>query len=391
MTDLLQDLRAHPLRSVLTGVSLFIGVLAVVGIVVAGSFARSVAVATAEQQSGRSPSFVASIEFADELTPERLIDLATSLPTTAEVSLEYTGDDTIAVSPWPGDGGLPVTVTRSVVRLVAGDVIGTFRMPITAGRWLSVDEQTVPIEVVVNKASARTLGGPGQIVAISGSGSNRASRGVVVGIVNDGDSEPRAYVKASALAQLAPMILHPTGLALRWHVPGWTNGQVASASSDWAADMALPAPDPPVRVDTVEEFLPVISALQASFGAAALLTLTVAAIGILNVGLASIHERSHELVIRRALGASRSSIFGLVVGSALLLGAVVAALSVGVAVAVVAAFPLFLSPDTPVDAPGFPVIAAIAGVAAALVTAAAGSLAPGLAASRCQPADALRA
>ncbi|MBU4187914.1 MAG: ABC transporter permease [Actinobacteria bacterium] len=390
MIDLLQDLRIHPLRTVLTGVSLFIGVLAVVGIVLAGSVARSVAVATAEQQSGRSPSYLTSIEFGKELTGQRLIELAHSLPTTTRVSMEYTGLEGIAVSPWPGDGGVPVTVTRSAVSIVAGDMLGTLRMPITSGRWLSADEQTAPIEVVVNKASARTIGGQGRVVAISGTGSTRVSPGVVVGIVNDGDSEPRIYVKATALAHLAPTIARPSGIVLRWHVPGWTSSQVASASSDWAADMRLPPPDSPVRVDTVDEFLPVISTLQVSFGAAAVLALAVAAIGILNVGLASISERSRELVIRRALGASRASIFALVVGSSMLLAVAVAIISVVVAAAVVAAFPMFLPPDTPIDSPVFPVMAVVVGTSAALLTALLGALAPGLAASRSQPGNALR-
>ncbi len=296
----------------------------------------------------------------------------------------------LSAARWPQQGG-PVADSIVDVRVVAGDVPGMFRLPLVSGRWLSDDAQTAPLEAVVNEAAASEIGTAGQRIAVVGPGSARALPVQVVGVVNDARPHPQVYLKAGPAARNAPQWVSVTGLTLRWHAAGLTLAQVADASRDFAADRSLPSPSEPQRVDTVDDLLPVIGSLQAGFALAAVLTLTVAALGLLNVGLASLHERSRELVIRRALGASRASVVRLVLGSTLLLSLLVAAAAITVGALVVAAYGWSIPANSPVDPPVFPWQAGLAGAAAAVVTALAGSLVPAIAAGRVQPADALRA
>ena len=87
-----------------------------------------------------------------------------------------------------------------------------------------------------------------------------------------------------------------------------------------------------MRVDRVGELRDSLSFMQAVFSAVAAAALLVSALGLLNIGLASIAERSRELVVRRALGAQRRHLFVQVMGSSLLLAVIVTVVAVGLVV-----------------------------------------------------------
>lgn len=387
-----KDLRLNPLRSSLTALSLFIGILSIVIIVVGGAIARDYLVAVAEQRDGRLPTEAIGIVVDPATDVNGVRRLVDDLPQSSRraVSAKLDLAEPLDVAPIP-PAGQPVVPGGVQAMLVAGDLPGVRRLPLVAGRWLSTDEATAPFEVVVNEEAERTLGAVGSGVSLSGARDGVASTGVVVGVVNDGDdSQANAYVKAAPLLAYAPQLAHVTGIQLLWHAPDDQEAEIASAAADMSADAGLGAPDSPRRVDTVRTYLEPLAAVQAMFGVAAALALLVAAVGIVNVGLSSIRERARELVIRRALGATRGQVFRLVMASSVLLAVMVAAASVAVSALVIALVPRFLPPDTPVTVPPYPWSAAAWALTVSVLTAVVSSSIPAWRAARVEPATALR-
>lgn len=96
-----------------------------------------------------------------------------------------------------------------------------------------------------------------------------------------------------------------------------------------------------IRRSDNDDYAHVIAALQVSFACIAILLLFVSALGLINIGLASLEQRTHELLIRRALGATRWSIASLVLGSSVLLAMIVSILAIAISFALVAIAPYF--------------------------------------------------
>lgn len=389
MKDAWDDLRLAPLRAVLTALSLFLGILAIVTIVAGGAVARDYLLAVAEQRDGRAPTYGITLDLDDGTPIAAVSHLLERLPQTdaRAISAKLALADPLLLAPLPDAG---MTLQKSTVQseVVAGDLDRVRRLPLVDGRWLSPDDQDTPYEVVVNERAARTLGDVGTLVSLTGAMDAAGSTAVIVGVVADGDdSQSNAFVKASPLLQHAPQLVRPTSIQLLWHNQG---DPVDSAVGDLAVDADLPAPESAHRVDTVETYLEPIAAVQTMFAVAAGLALVVAALGILNVGLSSIRERSRELVIRRAIGATRSQVFRLVMGSSVLVALIVAAAAIVLSAVLVAAVPQFLPANSPVEPPSYPWSAAVWGLVVALATAVVSSAVPAWRAATMEPATALR-
>ena len=382
------DLRLHPLRNVLTAVSLFVGVMAVVGIVVVGALARDQVLAGAERLSGRGPTFEASLGSRTPLTGGRVAFLLGRLPHTPAVAVEARADQPLVVVTPPLSPDAPVTAEAVEVRLVAGDVRGVYRLPMVSGRWLGADEDNLPYEAVANVPAARRFAA-GRI-GLTGPASTDVTSVRLVGVTDDGTQSPALYVKLGPLAMHAPHLVTVADLTTRWHAEGLEAHDVERRVRDLATDTSVDFSGDVARVDNTEALADVLDALQSAFTAAAALALVVAALGILNVGLGSIRERSHELAVRRAVGAPRLALFGLVIVSALISAVGVAGLAVLLSVAAVATLPWWLDGAASDGWPTYPWEAAAVGVGTAVITSVLGSLAPAIVAARTQPSDALR-
>ena len=142
--------------------------------------------------------------------------------------------------------------------------------------------------------------------------------------------------------------------------------------------------------DNADDYEQVIGFLQLGVTVTAILLLSVSAIGMINIGLAGIEQRSHELLIRRALGATRASIAIQVIGSSVLLGLIIAFAAVLISAVLVWAIPWMMPADSPLEPPAYPYTAAMIAACASIVTSLVGSLAPAIKAIRLQPALALR-
>ena len=106
--------------------------------------------------------------------------------------------------------------------------------------------------------------------------------------------------------------------------------------------------------------------------------------------LSSLEQRTHELLIRRAIGASRSNIVLLVLGSQLILSAFVCVASILISILLVQGIGMYLPADSPVPSPDYPILVAIISVVASVATALLGGLLPALKAAKLEPALALR-
>ncbi len=130
-----------------------------------------------------------------------------------------------------------------------------------------------------------------------------------------------------------------------------------------------------------------MSILQLGLLVTSLLLLFVSVLGQINIGLSSLEQRTHELLIRRAIGASRTNIVALVLGSQLILSIFVcfAAILISLILVLGALLPVF-----PVGTPSYPISVAVVAVAVSVLTALLGGLLPALKAAKLEPALALR-
>lgn len=397
---LIKDLRISPLRTFLTGFSMFVGIVAVILSVLSGTVGRTYLEATNEQLYGRKPTVSALINELEDASHLKLEKLNKVL---AEKYNHYTfaltPEDSYMVGLVKNQNAIG-TNTQSALReaSAAGTVDAlyvsptyneVFNLPMTSGRWFLPDEDA-RFEAVINKAAqANSQGATGAIISTANSINTSLLR--VVGVVNDGVDIPRVYINAISASHYLHDTWKSTQLSIYvWNVNHLSIDSLRTGISDAVADSTQGQLSEVSNSQASSAFDEVASAIQIAFGISAALLLFVSSIGLINIGLASLEQRSRELLIRRALGATRGSIAFLVLGGSLLLAVIVTLLAVLLAALIVYSVPLFLPPDTPISPPAFPFSAAYISITAGIITAIAGSLVPAIRAARLQPALALR-
>jgi len=243
-----------------------------------------------------------------------------------------------------------------------GDVLWCFispnyfdalRIPLLSGRGFR--EQEPPHTVIINEAMRRRFWPQqdpvGQSILIGASLGPPLEQGSteIVGVVGDVrellDADPPAAmyqvwsnVPGGGIKMLSQM--YPASVAVR------TKLGVAPMSVSQAVEQALLARDtqlPATKVETMDQVM-LESTAQKNFdllllGIFAASALLLAAVGVFGVTSFSVQQRTHEIGIRVALGAPRSSVLALVLGQGL------AAAMAGVGIGIVAALALtrFLS------------------------------------------------
>jgi len=236
---------------------------------------------------------------------------------------------------------------------VSPNYFDTLSIPLLSGRGFR--EQEPPHTVIINEAMRRRFWPQqdpvGQSILIGASLGPPLEQGSteIVGVVGDVreslDADPPATmyqvwsnVPGGGIKMVSQM--YPASVAVR------TKPGVAPMSVSQAVEQALLTRDtqlPATKVETMDQVM-LDSTAQKNFdllllGIFAASALLLAAVGILGVTSFSVQQRTHEIGIRVALGAQRSSVLALVVGQGL------AAAMAGVGVGIVAALALtrFLS------------------------------------------------
>ncbi len=394
ITHGLAELAAHPFRAVLSGLSLVVGVLAVVAIFTISQITAEVFIAASEQTSGKRATYTATLHdvTVDAATFERMIKAAEPLTHSGGGIAIFLHTNDAAGLGYSSDvlWGLPAH--RAFFAFTAGDIHDVRRLPLLDGRWYDPNS-AYPLELVVNSRAAINRGGVGTEIALVASPDSAPIHGRIVGVVADGTNDETIFVPLAALLHHNAVIFNAdTSVSVLLHHR--TASQPAILDTARAIARAAGTTlgqDRIQRADQIDSVLAQLRIQQLAFLAAAGLALLVSAVGILNIGLASISERSRELVVRRALGATRAGIIGQVLVAALLIGLVAALIAAAIAIWAVLQFvPPLIPAYTAIEPPGIPWVAIVWGTVAAAATTLIGSIVPALVAARLDVATALR-
>ena len=334
LRQLIKDLRLAPLRSALTGLSMLIGIVVILA-VLAGTIGKDYLVAINEQLYGRTPLVTVSMNsprLSDADDFSRLADAIAAKNHETAIILNL--DTDITFSPGTQSSGG-----------IKGDVVATtpgyssiYNLPMKSGRWYAGGERSTA-SIVVNLAAEQNL--PKDSTAYAKTNQTTiATPFTVTGVVNDGRTDPTIYVNAQALTQYM-RIVSRSATILWLDFPQLGKQRVRTVVEDILFDSIGGSVSGVQTIDNAQSYESVITVMQIAFGVCAILLLFVSAIGIVNIGLASLESRTHELLVRRALGATRASLIGLVIGSQLIIGLSVSLLAVAISACAVGALPAF--------------------------------------------------
>jgi putative ABC transport system permease protein len=226
--------------------------------------------------------------------------------------------------------------TSALRYAISPSYLETMRIPLARGRLLDARDQngSAPVSVLLSESLARRRFPHGDAIG------QRMHLGrtdlpwyTVAGIVGD--------VKQTSLAVNEPEAVYIT--TDQWYSPDRVLSLVVRAQGDPAALTAsirnavwsIDKDQPVIRIATLEQLVE-RSASERRFAlvlfeAFALVALVLAATGIYGVLSGSVGERTREIGVRTALGASRTDIMMLVVGQGLSLTAIGAAIGVAAA------------------------------------------------------------
>ncbi len=387
----LSELASHPGRATLNAIGLLVGVLAVVGIVGSGSVVGSIAIGTAEQLNGRSASYSVPVEAGAISAADVESFLSATAPvgdSGGAVALLITTTEPTAIGTL-ADSVQRAPLHRTPVTFVWGDLSRIRRLPVLQGaaEW---GDASFPPHLVLNRPAAELWGGVGTELVVM-TGGHPPVRVIVSGVIADGDGQPGYYLAAAPFltlpggirgAQAEVTLQHPSATAEAMFLAA-TQG--ASAAS-WVLD----APSFH-RTDTVEQAIASIAPQQTAFAIAAVIGLFTAGLGILNIGIASVDARTRELVIRRALGATRGSVLGALLLAAILVAAIASAAAAAITILIVQFWaPTLIPASAALDPPAIPWTALGVGTLVACATTLLSSTLPAIVAARLDVAAALR-
>jgi predicted permease len=299
----------------------------------------------------------------------------------------------VATFPLPDPSGVSPEITaRAASYMITPGYIETLGIRLRAGRsFTEGDVQSGTRAMLVNELFARRYLGPGPIVGRRFTNLfRRIDKGVVteiVGVVapmlkdgNDSEPQPEVYFVAkqrNALGQSVSFVVRTTGAPSP--LVASIRGVLRDLDRDVSIDSVQPLTDPLAASVAQPRFA---TATMATFAALALILASIGLYGVLSY---VVSLRGRELGVRAALGASRTSLLGLVLREGLAVAACGVVLGIGGAAALSRLMQGTLFGITPLD----PISFAMAPVVL-LPVAFAACLVPALRASRIGPADALR-
>ena len=373
-------------------VSMLIGMLSASAVAISGSTVVDALIAQEELQFGREGSYALGITDPAALTrtaftePESQFVAASrsyqELSDGAPFSVGFLLDGEAALR------GINQTLGESAnsvsTRWLDGAFSDFFRFPIVTGDELS-ERSILPPEININERAAREYGLSAGEAVILTPAVERDSAGVcpaggieftVAGVVADAKDLPQIYGSLSFLEALCPDGIAQQAVELRW-VAAAQAGEIEKLLRE-TLDRYLVAHDADVRrADTVADATSQIRLVNMMFAITGGLMLIVTIIAIANVGISTVRERSVELSIRQAFGATPKHIVAQVLGGSLLLGICVAMLGVvATLLGVYVVLPQMIPAASALGAPVFPWEGCLTAIVSALGAAAVGGLIP---------------
>jgi putative ABC transport system permease protein len=256
---------------------------------------------------------------------------------------------------------------------------GYFRaigIPLRAGRYLEAsDAETSQQVVVLSQTLARTFWPKGDAVGqqIMLGGADSLPR-TIVGLVGDvkhkgldAETKPQMYFPHAQFPRTAPFPINKMSLVIR------TRGEpLALANAVRAEVKALDADVPISRVKSMEDVLATSTSVRQLnvmlLGVFAAVALILAAVGIYGVMAYTVTQRTHEIGVRMALGATAREVLALVLGQGLRLVVVGLALGLLTAMALARVIQSMLFGISATDPLTFAAVSAILAAVALLAT-----------------------
>jgi putative ABC transport system permease protein len=402
-----RSIRAHRLRSGLTVVGMVIGIASVVAFATFGASVQAAVIGDIGDTNANN-IFVAPAS-ADDDSPGGE-ELAATRPVFTGIDVDRLRDQpgVDAVIPQGLVGLSSVTYGNQTVaqQQATATVTATFTDSNTvAGRGFESGAD----EAVLNEAAARsfdenvTVGSTLQLALASGETRNVTVVGIVSGtrggfLSGFGDATPRIFLPVDPFYTTvvespsvgADVRVYPqlTVVAAPDAVPAVKDRTEAYLTTDSDAAQLL-TEGTEIRVQTSEDIVgaiqDVISQITRFVTGIAVISLVVAAIGIANITLVSVTERTKEIGIMKAVGATNRDTMQLFLTESVLLGTTGAVLGVPVGLAVAWGATRFADVAfTP--AVDWMIFAVVVGVGVGIVA----GLYPAWRASRVDPIDALR-
>lgn len=395
LTMIVRDLRLSFAKTVLTALSMLIGIIAVIAASLIGSIGGDFLAATNAQLSGKPATYQLNLAIGDNeiVTARDMLNVASAMEQVDGYVMAPVAvmQDDLQVISNPQTGDVIANAVADVVFTTAA-YNNIYVLPMVSGRWFSQSDAQAGIEIVVNKPGQNVYGTTGDSIAFSANQTSTITKAFITGVVNDGSSTPKMYINAVTFSLFEPQLWNPTSMHAICHPldSAASTQQISSLVDDVIRDNINGKVASIQRIDNSDSYTDVLQYLQIAFFVCGFLLLFVAALGLINIGLADIEQRSHELLIRRALGASRGNVMILVAGSSIVLSVCIAALAIAVSVVLVMVIPLFIPADAPIPNPSYPYQAAQYALAASMLTAMLGSIVPAIKAAQLEPAMALR-
>lgn len=391
---LVRNLLAHKFRFLLTAFSVVLGVGFVVGsFVLTDSLRKSFDEVFDQATSGLDLAVRAKSDFdnpADDRAPmpEALLDVVRAIPGVDIAAGEVSGYAQVV-----GSDGKPATTQGA-------PLIGTSWTPsaeLSALRMSSGKPPVGPHEIVVDTDTATSLDiAVGDRVTVLLQGPSRVFR--VSGIASFGEKNQLAGARITSFdLETAQEVLGNRGTLDGISVATTRDGDVAQVRSALAA--ALPSTVEVVtRQKVIDESLEQFSAFVDVFGTALLgfaaIALFVSAFVITNTFTIIVGQRTRELALLRAIGATPAQVRAVMMGEALTVGVVATVLGLGVGLLIAQAIRAIFDaggaalPDSStVIAPRTIVVALVVGIGVTVVAA----LLPARKASRISPMEAMNA
>jgi putative ABC transport system permease protein len=313
-----QTLRANPMRTVLSTLGIIIGVAALVSILSLGdgleAFSRQQIAETTDLQlvavQPRTMDVIDGVAIRRDSVPS----LTGAIAETLTRALGGRANASVSLSAsllvgWPADTARTATVVTGAAPappLATSDSV-------IAGRWLAADDADSAVVVLGSRVADDLDEAPARIVGRNVRVGSIDAR--VIGIV-DGPNARRIARAWLPLDYRTTPLLDDGGrrvatMAVLSHsiedVPAveadtraWFDSRFDNAEDDFTITTSR------ARVDQARQAIVVF---KLAMGAITGIAILVGGIGIMNVLLASVHERTREIGVRRAAGARRNDIF----------------------------------------------------------------------------------
>lgn len=374
---------------------MFVGIVAMIAAVLVGTLGKDFLLSINAQIFGFSPTYSLSIAGSNFTNAEKMEQLIEGLQKDASRAIVIRPSKATMFARMENlqqlkeSENLYKSLSHVEVIYTTSAYDEIYNVPIFKGRWFDKIQKDSSLEVVVNKHGYSTY--DSKYVVLSRKDSLNLTPFNLIGVINDGKDWPVIYVNIKPLLATMPSLLEADSGTVYWHGGEELNHEkLRTNMEDLLYDTIGGTVENVARSDSSDSYAQVVSMLQLGLIISATLLLFVAVLGQINIGLSSLEQRTRELLIRRALGASKINIAILVSSSLLFLSIIVCVVSIVFSMALTNSIHFFLPPDTPIRLPEYPVTAALIAVGCSVFTALLGGLIPAIKASRLEPALALR-